>query len=189
MYNVDQLEFERFMRNNFASKSKTKERRSESSTVARLETTILPAIYRRFISRNAYDRFPTKTWSSRKWIPTYRLAGTNRSHYAARSSPILMARRKSDRFATCASNTRFHARFQIMLIFSASCNDVLSLILLLDKYPFFTILFLFFSLFLYTFLIKFRIPIIPIIIRQYQRISKINIGTLIEKRRKKKEKS
>lgn len=186
MYNVDQLEFEHFMRNNFASKSKTKERRSESSTVARLETTILPAIYRRFISRNAYDRFPTKTWSSRKWIPTYRLAGTNRSHYAARSSPILMARRKSDRFATCASNTRFHARFQIMLIFSASCNDVLSLILLLDKYPFFTILFLFFSLFLYTFLIKFRIPII---FRQYQRISKINIGTLIEKRRKKKEKS
>ena len=45
------------------------------------------------------------------------LAGTNRSHYAARSSPILMARRKSDRFATCASNTRFHARFQIVLIF------------------------------------------------------------------------
>lgn len=81
-----------------------------------------------------------------KWIPTYRLAGTNRSHYAARSSPILMARRKSDRFATCASNSRFHARSQIVLIFrdpSASRNDVLSLILLLDKYRFFTIFFLF----------------------------------------------
>lgn len=110
---------------------------------------ILPAIYRRFISRNAYDRFPTKTWSSRKWILTYRLAGTNRSHYAARSSPILMARRKSDRFATCASNTRFHARFQIMLIFPDPRNDVLSLILLLDKYPFFTILFLFLLFFFF----------------------------------------
>lgn len=69
------------MRNNFAkSKSKRKEgmRGGESSTVVRLETTILPAIYRRFISRNAYDRFPTKTWSSRKWIPTY-LAGWYKS--------------------------------------------------------------------------------------------------------------
>lgn len=64
-----------------------------------------------------YDRFPTKSRSSRKWIPAYLLAGTNRSHYAARSSLILMARCKSDRFATCASNSHFHARSQIALIF------------------------------------------------------------------------
>lgn len=83
VWNVVESELECFtkMRNNFAkSKSKRKEgmRGGESSTVVRLETTILPAIYRRFISRNAYDRFPTKTWSSRKWIPTY-LAGWYKS--------------------------------------------------------------------------------------------------------------